>query len=107
MMDLQWNKSFALEQTAGDEELLEELLVLFKDSSAADYAQLQQAVANGDADAVMRAAHSLKGAAASLGVEGIRQLAYEMETDSRNDSVSVAREKLMAMGELLAQLQAL
>jgi histidine phosphotransfer protein HptB len=107
MMDLQWNKSFALEQTAGDEELLEELLVLFKDSSAADYAQLQQAVANGDADAVMRAAHSLKGAAASLGVEGIRQLAYEMETDGRNDSVSVAREKLMAMGELLAQLQAL
>jgi len=107
MIDLQWNKAFALEQTAGDEELLEELLVLFKDSSAADYAQLQQAVANGDAAAVMRAAHSLKGAAASLGVEGLRQLAYEMENDGRNGSVIVAREKLMAMGELLAQLQAL
>jgi hypothetical protein len=36
MADLHWNKAFALEQTAGDEELLEELLLLFKDSSASD-----------------------------------------------------------------------
>lgn len=107
MFDLKWDKAFALEQTAGDEELLDELLILFKDSSAADYAQLQQAVANSDAAAVMRAAHSLKGAAASLGIEGIRQLAYEMEADGRNNSITVASEKLMAMGELLAQLQAL
>ena len=107
MFDLKWNKAFALEQTAGDEELLDELLILFKDSSASDYAQLQQAVANGDAATVMRAAHSLKGAAASLGIEGIRQLAYEMEADGRNNSIAVAREKLMAMGELLAQLQEL
>lgn len=107
MSDLQWNKAFALEQTAGDEELLEELLVLFKDSSAADYAQLQQAVTNGNADGVMRAAHSLKGAAASLGIEGIRQLAYKIETDGRNGSIEVAREQLTAMGDLLTQLQAL
>lgn len=107
MIDLQWNKAFALEQTAGDEELLEELLILFKGSATADYAQLQQAVVNNDPDAVMRAAHSLKGAAASLGIEGIRRLAYEMEADGRKNSILVAREKLTAMGELLAQLQAL
>ena len=107
MADLLWNKAFALEQTAGDEELLEELLVLFRDSSVADYAQLQQAVATSDAAGIMRAAHSLKGAAASLGIEGIRQLAHAMEADGRNNSVDVAREKLTDMGDLLEQLKSL
>lgn len=105
MIDLQWNRAFAMEQTAGDEELLEELLVLFKDSSASDLELLRQATANNDAPGVMRAAHSLKGAAASLGIEGIRHLAMEMENDGRNNSVAVAKEKLAAMGELLDQLK--
>lgn len=105
MADLRWNKAFALEQTGGDEELLEELLVLFRDSSVSDYAQLQQAVAVNDAEGVMRAAHSLKGAAASLGIEGIRLLALNMEADARNNSVTVARTHLTAMGDLLEQLK--
>ena len=107
MADLQWNKEFALEQTAGDEELLAELLVLFKDSSASDFAQLQQAVTAQDAEGVARAAHSLKGASASLGIEGIRQLAMAMETDARAASVRVAQDRLMEMEELLAQMQEL
>lgn len=107
MSDLQWNKTFALEQTAGDEELLEELLVLFKDSAAADYILLQEGVERNNPDVVMRAAHSIKGAAASLGIEGIRQLASDMETDSRNNSIAVAREKMSAMAKLLTQLQVL
>jgi HPt (histidine-containing phosphotransfer) domain-containing protein len=105
MADLQWDKSFALEQTTGDEELLEELLTLFRDASAQDYIQLQQAVADNDAATVARAAHSLKGAAASLGIEGIRRLAAEMEKDGQQNSVAVAREKLALMGELLEQLK--
>lgn len=36
MSDLRWNKAFALEQAAEDEELLQELIVIFKDSSASD-----------------------------------------------------------------------
>ncbi len=105
MADLQWNKAFALEQTAGDEELLEELLIIFKDSSVADLKQLQQAVAMNDAAGVMRAAHSLKGAAATLGIEGIRQVSMEMETDARNNSVAVAKENISTLVELLEQLK--
>lgn len=107
MADLQWNKEFALEQTAGDEELLAELLVLFKDSSASDFAQLKQAVAAQDTEGVVRAAHSLKGASASLGIEGIRQVAMAMEGDARAASLRIAQERLGEMEELLAQMQTL
>jgi len=107
MADLQWNKVFALEQTAGDEELLEELMALFKDSSSADLEQLRQAIDADDAQAVTRAAHSLKGASASLGMEGIRALAMAVESDARDGSMAVAREKVGKISELLEQMQRL
>lgn len=107
MVHLQWNKAFALEQTAGDEELLEELLLLFKESSTSDYEQLQQAILAGDVPGVFHAAHSLKGASASLGIEGIREVAMAIENDARGDSITVAREKLAVLGELLKQVQEL
>lgn len=105
MADLLWNRAFALEQTAGDEELLDELLLLFSDSSASDLELLRQAVVAGDAAGVVRAAHSLKGASASLGIEGILQLATLMESDGRNNSVTAARENLATLSELLGQLK--
>jgi histidine phosphotransfer protein HptB len=106
MNALQWNRDFALEQTAGDEELLEELLTLFRDSSASDLRLLQEAVDKNDPAGVV-AAHSIKGASASLGFEGIRQLALAMEVDGRNKSVEVARASLSSLQELLAQLNSL
>lgn len=105
MADLLWNKAFALEQTGGDEELLEELLILFTDSSASDLELLRQAVAAGDAAGVVRAAHSLKGASASLGIEGIRQVSTLMENDGRHNSIKVAKDNLATLTELLDQLR--
>ncbi len=105
MADLQWNKEFALEQTAGDEELLEELMILFKESSAADLEQLRQAIVADDAPGVVRAAHSLKGSSASLGIEGIRAIALAMETEAREGSLAVARAKVEEMDALLQQVQ--
>ncbi len=105
MSTLQWDRAFALEQTAGDEELLEELLILFKDSSADDFKKLCRAAKSGDAEGVMSAAHSLKGASASLGIEGIRVLALEMETEARNGSVDCALMKSGEMAGLLAEIE--
>jgi HPt (histidine-containing phosphotransfer) domain-containing protein len=48
-----------------DDELLQELLTIFKDSSAGDMESLKQAVANDDATAARSFSHSIKGAAAS------------------------------------------
>lgn len=101
MSDLLWNREFALEQTAGDEELLDELLALFKDSSAQDFNQLCRAADAGETEGVIAAAHSIKGAAASLGIEGVRLLALDMETAAREGSVTCAVEKKMELSELL------
>ena len=105
--ELQWDRGYALEQTAGDEELLAELITLFVDSTAADLEALRQAVVDTNAPGVVRAAHSIKGAAATLGLEAIRDLALAMETNGREDSVQYAAEHLPRLEELVAQVTAL
>lgn len=68
MADLKWDKAFALEQAADDEELLAELMDIFKDSSANDLNLIEEGLAEKNADKVCSAAHSIKGASASLGL---------------------------------------
>ena len=100
MADLDWDRNFALEQAGDDEEMLAELLVLFHDSSASDLARINDGLAAEDAVAVADAAHSIKGASASLGVEGVRKIATELEKKGRAGDLSQGR-------ELAAQLAAL
>jgi HPt (histidine-containing phosphotransfer) domain-containing protein len=100
MADLDWDRNFALEQAGDDEEMLAELLVLFHDSSASDLARINGGLAAGDSVAVADAAHSIKGASASLGVEGVRKIAAELEKKGRAGDLSQG-------GELAAQLAAL
>ncbi len=105
MGDLNWDRSFALEQTDGDEELLEELIELFISTSLKNLEELKVAVQGEDPSAVILAAHSLKGSSASLGIEAVRVLAMEMEKDARGGSIASAKDNLGEMESLLGQLR--
>ncbi len=107
MKKLNWDKEFALEQAAADAELLQELLDLFKDSCESDYELIREGIDNEDAEQVCSAAHSIKGAAASLGVDGIKDVTMEIENDSREGSLLVAKDKIGELEDLLTQLQEL
>ena len=101
MADLDWDRNFALEQAGDDEEMLAELLVLFRDSSAADLARINDGLVGEDPVAVADAAHSIKGASASLGVEGVRKIAAELEKKGRAGDLSQGRELAAQLTELL------
>lgn len=104
MADLQWNRDFAFEQSGEDEELLAELLVLLQESSLADFDKITTAEESGDATAMGEAAHSIKGAAASLGVERLREVAYELEKAGRTDDLQHASLFVAPLKELIDQL---
>jgi HPt (histidine-containing phosphotransfer) domain-containing protein len=107
MITLKWDKDFALEQTADDEELLKELLEIFKGSFQSDLQLIKQGLAEGSASKISAAAHSIKGAAASLGILGINEIAMQVEEDSRSGGLAVAQEKIEDLQTLLAKIQAL
>lgn len=107
MSILKWDKEFALEQAADDAELLAELLEIFKDSFDSDLNLIKQGLADGEAEKIMGAAHSIKGAAASLGILGISEVAIKVEEDSRNGGLSVAGENFELLQSCLTELKAL
>ncbi len=105
MNTLKWDKKFALDQAADDTELLRELLEIFKESYGSDLILIKEGILKGDAKQVYSASHSIKGAAASLGIEGIRDIALSVEADSRNGSLAMARDRVRDMEDMLLQLQ--
>ncbi|HEX9714090.1 MAG TPA: Hpt domain-containing protein [Desulfurivibrionaceae bacterium] len=101
MAELDWDRDFALEQAGDDEEMLAELLVLFRDSSASDLARINDGLVAEDPVAVADAAHSIKGASASLGVEGVRKVAAELEKQGRANDLSRGKELAAGLAALL------
>ncbi len=107
MNALKWDKKFALEQAADDADLLEELLDIFKQSMQSDLQLIEQGLAEGSAAKISGAAHSIKGAAASLGIIGIHEIAKKVEEDCRAGGLDVARGNFGVLQNLLSELQAL
>ncbi len=107
MNTLKWDKEFALEQAADDAELLQELLEIFKDSFQSDINIIEQGLEEGGAAKVCRAAHSIKGAAASLGILGIHEIAFAIEEESREGGVGIARDKLPLLKSMREELEKL
>ncbi|MDK9707899.1 MAG: Hpt domain-containing protein [Desulforhopalus sp.] len=105
MNALKWDKDFALEQAADDADLLKELLEIFKQSLKSDIHLIEQGLAEDGAAKVCRAAHSIKGAAASLGILGIHEVALDIEEESRGGGLGIARAKLPLLKSMREELE--
>jgi len=105
MSDLRWNKEFAMEQAGDDSELLAELLTMLDDSSREDLAKIKAAMSADNGEGVADAAHSIKGASASMGVEGLREAASDTEQKGR--AGRLAEVDLVTLEKLVDQLGSL
>lgn len=105
MTNFNWNKQFALQQAADDADLLQELLELFKGSCASDIALIERGLQQHDAEQVRAAAHSIKGAAASLGMHGLHDVALSIETAARDNNLTAARQHLTVLERFGGELK--
>ena len=92
-----WNRTEALERLGGDEDLLRELCQIFLEESPKTLRNLRQALAEGDAGAVMRAAHSLKGEVGYLGAGVASQAARKLEDMGRENKLTGAPETMIVL----------
>jgi HPt (histidine-containing phosphotransfer) domain-containing protein len=69
----------ALDRLGNDEELLREIIQIYAEDSPHMLEQIHAAAANGDARALQRAAHSLKGLAATLSAQDVVGSAARLE----------------------------
>lgn len=74
-----FDRSIALHHTGDDADILEQILRMFLEQGPERMALVESALAQGAAKELERESHGLKGAAATLGMEDLRQASYAVE----------------------------
>jgi len=74
-----WNVAELLERVDNDQELLRELLTIFKEDFPLSFQSLKSAVIAADAKSASRLSHTLKGMLSSLGATRAAAAASELE----------------------------
>jgi HPt (histidine-containing phosphotransfer) domain-containing protein len=78
------------ELAEGDADFLQEVYESFLDDSRQRLTSFHEAVAGGDADAMRRLAHSVKGAAANVGAIHVAETAHELQLLGETGTVAGA-----------------
>jgi len=100
-----FNRQAFLQRLDGDEELLGELLHIFSEHAQKQLQEMRQALAAGDALRLQGQAHSLKGAAASISAEALKEAAWQVELAGQNRPLEQAVLLLEALSQEFARLQ--
>jgi len=101
-----FDRAAALQRLGGDEELLAEISGLFRADGVRLLEEIRTAVADGDAAAVQRAAHGLKGAAGYIGAAPVVDAAEHLETLGAGGNVNDAVQALHVLETELGRLTA-
>ena len=96
----------ALDRVDDDRELLIEILGLFREQAATSSGLIRDAVAGQDGPALERAAHSLKGAAANISAEPVREASLHLEQAGREDDWEAAQTAWADLEAALPRLEA-
>lgn len=98
------NLSAALDRVGGDEELLKEVAQLYLEECPTLVEQISDAVAGGNALALQRSAHTLKGSLSALGADASVQAALDLEMMGRNQTLQGSATALLALQGALDRL---
>jgi CheY-like chemotaxis protein len=96
--------SAALSYVGGDRALLDELLGIFAEDAPVRMDAIRRAIASGDAQELMREAHTLKGALKVLGASAAAGLALDLETLARDGDLSRAQAAGAALARAMDRL---
>lgn len=99
-----FDRNIALERAGGDEELLREIAEIYLAEYPPLLEGIRSAVDAGDADALQRSAHTLKGSLATMGAEPGAALALSLESQGRENHLQSAAAVLLRLEEELARV---
>jgi HPt (histidine-containing phosphotransfer) domain-containing protein len=88
-----------LNRCMGNAELVAKVLERFESQARITLEKLQSSVAEADCDSFARLAHTLKGSAANLSAEGVREAAWQLEDMGRQRQLQHAKSQLIRLQE--------
>ena len=96
----------ALSRLGNDHELLSDIIGIFLEDSPALLEKIRRAVMGNDPSALQRAAHSLKGLAATLSAADVAAASRRLEQMGASNSLSDAVAAVTQLETLLSELRA-
>jgi signal transduction histidine kinase/CheY-like chemotaxis protein/HPt (histidine-containing phosphotransfer) domain-containing protein len=103
---IHFDRAALLERAMGDEELAAEVLRCFLDDIPEQIESLKKCAAAMDTTKAGEHGHSIKGAAASVGAESIRKIAFEIEKAGRSGKMDRVTEVIPELESLYARFLA-
>ncbi len=100
-----WDRSVLLERLMGDEELVAQLVEAALDDLPCQVRKLKDSLAAADITTSERQSHTIKGAAANMGAEPLRDIAERMEKAARQGDLESCREALPVLEQNFEQLR--
>jgi HPt (histidine-containing phosphotransfer) domain-containing protein len=101
-----YDRDVALANAGDSEELLNELIEVFRQECPVLIEQIRTAIEEGDASTLHRTAHTLKGSANVLGAMLTAEVAQQIERFGRDGDLPAAAKQLPILQERVQQLQA-
>jgi HPt (histidine-containing phosphotransfer) domain-containing protein len=92
-----FNLAQALASVDGDMALLKELAEVFVEACPGLLAAIPAALANGDSQALMRAAHALRGTVGTFAAQAASDMALQLEMMGKNGELHEAHETYVAL----------
>ena len=83
-----------------------ELIELFIDTGSADFQKIQEALAGGNSEQVMRSAHTIKGAAGNLGLMDVSETAKTIEDCASKNQLDSIRTSVQILKTQFAAIEA-
>jgi HPt (histidine-containing phosphotransfer) domain-containing protein len=96
----------ALEKVGGDKEILQEILEVFSETYPDQLKELKNAIDNGDAPIVERAAHTLKGSVGTFSAKKSLETAFLLETMGHDGNLQEAAEIYSRLAQEVEELDA-
>jgi two-component system sensor histidine kinase/response regulator len=78
------------EQLMNDESMIKEIITVFLEDTPNEIKSIRNAISLKDAEKVRNAAHSIKGAAGSIGASSLQELARQLESAGKNSDIELA-----------------
>jgi HPt (histidine-containing phosphotransfer) domain-containing protein len=101
---LAFDHTAALESTGGDRELFDEIARIFLEDAPRLKDQIKQAVSRGDAKALRRDAHMLKGSACHFAAPGVVIAAQDLELLGETENLDGAKAALVTLDSALERV---
>ncbi len=93
------NETWLLEKARGNRDFLKKLFGVFVEQQPLKLLEMRQAIDGGDLNEVAFMAHTLKGGAATMGAEILKDRAHALEKASKAGDATAADHELTAMGQ--------